>query len=63
MATKNKTDDRERYGYFIQEDCVDYILETHYTPDFLEVVGKAGGDTCTYRVYGDSKKGFYICER
>lgn len=32
---------------------LDYILETIPTPDFVEIVGRAGGDTVTYRVYND----------
>lgn len=32
---------------------LDYILETVSTPDFVEVVGRVGGDTVTYRVYDD----------
>lgn len=32
---------------------LNYILETIPTPDFVEVVGRVGGDTITYRVYND----------
>ncbi len=32
---------------------LDYILETIPTPDFVEIVGRVGGDTITYRVYDD----------
>lgn len=32
---------------------LDYILETVSTPDFVEIVGRVGGDTVTYRVYDD----------
>lgn len=32
---------------------VEYILDCHETPDFVEVVGNAGGDIVTYRVYDD----------
>ena len=32
---------------------LDYILETFPTPDFVEIVGRVGGDTVTYRVYND----------
>lgn len=35
-------------------ECLDYILETIPTLDFVETVGRVGGDTITYRVYGDS---------
>lgn len=32
---------------------LDYILETIPAPDFVEIVGRVGGDTVTYRVYDD----------
>ena len=32
---------------------IDYILEVFPAPDFVEVVGRMGGDTVTYRVYDD----------
>ena len=32
---------------------LDYILETIPTLDFVEIVGRVGGDTITYRVYDD----------
>ena len=32
---------------------LDYILEAIPTPDFVEIVGRVGGDTVTYRVYDD----------
>lgn len=32
---------------------LDYILETISTPDFVEIVGRVGGDVVTYRVYDD----------
>lgn len=32
---------------------LDFILETIPAPDFVEVVGRMGGDTITYRVYDD----------
>lgn len=32
---------------------LDYILETHSAPDFVEIVGRVGSDTITYRVYDD----------
>ena len=40
-------------------ESLDYILETYETPDFVEIVGKMGGDTITYRVYNNGM----ICER
>jgi len=32
---------------------LDYILETVPTPDFVEIVGRVGGNVVTYRVYND----------
>ncbi len=32
---------------------LDYILETVPTPDFVEIVGRVGGDVVTFRVYED----------
>ena len=32
-------------------ESMDYILEPIPTPDFVEIVGRMGGDTITYRVY------------
>ena len=34
-------------------ESLDYILETIPTPDFVEIVGRVGGDTVTYKVYDD----------
>ena len=34
-------------------ESLDYILETIPTPDFVEIIGRVGGDTVTYRVYDD----------
>lgn len=32
---------------------LDYILETVSDKDFVEIVGRVGGDVVTYRVYDD----------
>ena len=32
---------------------LDYILETVPASDFVEIIGRVGGDTVTYRVYDD----------
>lgn len=32
---------------------LDYIMDYHETPDFVEIIGCIGGDTVTYRVYDD----------
>lgn len=34
-------------------ESLDYILESILVPDFVESVGRVGGDTVTYRVYND----------
>lgn len=34
-------------------EYLDYILEAVPTQDFVEIVGRVGGDTVTYRVYND----------
>ena len=38
---------------------LDYILETVSALDFVEVVGRVGGDVVTYRVYNDGS----VCEK
>ena len=32
---------------------IDKIIDYYETKDFIEVTGKAGGDTLTYRIYND----------
>ena len=32
---------------------LDYIVECYTTPNFVEVIGKIGGDAITYRIYDD----------
>lgn len=38
---------------------LDYILETVPALDFVEIVGRVGGDVVTYRVYNDGS----VCEK
>ena len=38
---------------------LDYILETVSASDFVEIVGRIGGDVVTYRVYNDG----LVCEK
>ena len=38
---------------------LDYIMDYHTAPDFVEVTGKMGGDVITYRIYDDG----YIYEK
>lgn len=47
--TKKRVDEAQNR---VLED-LDYIMETIPTPDFVEIVGRVGGDTVTYRVYND----------
>lgn len=32
---------------------LDYVMDYHEAPDFVEVIGRIGGDVITYRVYDD----------
>ena len=50
---KKDTTERVRKAQDKALESLDYILETIPAPDFVEVVGRAGGDTVTYRVYND----------
>ena len=34
-------------------DSLDYVMEVHETPDYVEVIGKTGGDVLTFRVMDD----------
>ena len=34
-------------------EILDYIIDCYPAPDFVEIVGRVGGDTVTYRVYDD----------
>ena len=47
--TKKRVDEAQNR---VLED-LDYILEAIPTPDFVEIIGRVGGDTVTYRVYDD----------
>lgn len=46
-----KKDKRREQAEHLALESMDYILETITTPDFVEVTGKMGGDTVTYRIY------------
>ena len=46
--------DEKRRKNLAQEkalESMDYILDYYSAPDFVEVVGRAGSDTVTLRVY------------
>lgn len=32
---------------------LDYVMDYHTAPDFVEVTGKMGGDVITYRIYDE----------
>lgn len=44
----SKTLDRVLY-----ETCMEYVTDVYAAPDFVQVDGKAGGDSVCYRVYND----------
>lgn len=50
---KKDTTERIRKALNKALESLDYILEAIPAPDFVEVVGRVGGDTVTYRVYDD----------
>ena len=50
---KDETKKRIEKAQNMALGSLDYILETIPTPDFIEVIGRVGGDTVTYRVYDD----------
>ena len=47
------TEERIRKAQDKALERLDYILETVSDKDFVEIVGRVGGDTVTYRVYDD----------
>lgn len=52
-----KTSDRIKAACMklLQEDGIEEIIETHETPDYVQVHGKTGGDYVTFRVYNDGR--------
>lgn len=48
-APKNRVD--KALDKIYTETPMEYHLEINEARDFVEVVGRAGGDTLTYRVY------------
>lgn len=59
--TKEKAANKPSFAEALREtkDRYDYILEEHKTPDFIEIVGKIGGDVETVRVYRNGS----ICQK
>lgn len=39
----------------LDEGGLDYVIDVTPTPDFVEVVGRKGGDVVTYRVMNDGQ--------
>lgn len=50
---RKKTDPRIKKAEDKALESMDYILETHATPDYVQVVGNMGGDTITLRIYNN----------
>lgn len=50
-----KVDEKRRINMAQEKalESMDYILDYHAAPDFVEVVGRSGGDTVTVRVCND----------
>lgn len=57
MSYKSRVD--KALDVIFAETPIEYITDTYEARDFVEVVGKAGGDTLTYRVYDNGR----LCER
>lgn len=52
-VSKSKALSPQQAAYNEVCDTVDYILEEHRTPDFIEVIGKMGGDVLRFRIMRD----------
>lgn len=48
---KDKT--RVKKAMDLALEHLDYIIDHRAAPDFVEVTGRMGGDTITYRIYND----------
>ena len=53
------TEERIRKAQDKALERLDYIVETVSALDFVEIVGRVGGDVVTYRVYNDGS----VCEK
>ena len=51
MLKRNET--RVKKAMDIALERLDYIVDYEVTIDFVEIVGKMGGDVITYRIYDD----------
>ena len=54
-AAKEAAEERPTFEESVESvrDRLDYVMEEHKDPDFLEIIGKMGGDVITFRVYKD----------
>lgn len=55
MARKRNTSTKVQKAQERALESLDYIMECHETPDFVDVIGSMGGDTVTYRVFDDGR--------
>lgn len=39
----------------LAETCMEYVTDVYAAPDFVQIDGKAGGDSVCYRVYDDGR--------
>lgn len=53
MSLTNKERISKAQDIVLAQTCVEFIEDYHWTPDFVEVIGNAGGDVLTFRVYND----------
>ena len=51
MLKRNET--RVKKAMDIALERLDYIIDYEVTTDFVEIVGKIGGDVITFRIYDD----------
>lgn len=51
MAKDNRIDKAQ--DRVLSETCMEYVTDVYAAPDFVQVDGKAGGDSVCYRVYND----------
>ena len=53
MKVMGKDNARVEKAINIALERLDYIIDHRTAPDFVEVTGRMGGDTITYRIYND----------
>jgi len=51
MAKDNRVDKAQ--DRVLSETCMEYVTDVYSAPDFVQVDGKAGGDSVCFRVYND----------